>query len=436
MFVLTNTAGASATTPPASKTTLFVDASGVPSTKNNGGTVTPLLTGPAAALAYQPLDSDLSGIAGITYTADQTPYYNGTAWATYTVTSVGRTFLAATTQAAQRTALGLGTSATRDVASGASPSQGNDLIPAGYIGIAADSIQIRNNVASLNDASLSGLYRAAAGSTGNPIPAGAFLCLHMPSGSTATYGAQLGISEADARIYQRLKTNGVYGSWIATAFDAQVVHNTGPENIGGAKTFTAVATFNGGTTIAVAIAPQSDNSIDVGSASLRFRTYYGVNSAINTSDARLKTEPRQLSEAERKAGSELARLPAIWEWLTGDRLHAGPTVQAAIAIMEAHGLDPFAYSFICYDEWEAEPEQWHEWPAKDAVLDDDGNVLEPAVEAGRELIQPARESGDRYSFRKEELLCFMVSALAAENDAQAAKIEAMDVRLAALEART
>jgi hypothetical protein len=158
-----------------------------------------------------------------------------------------------------------------------------------------------------------------------------------------------------------------------------------------------------------------DNSISAGTAAFRFTQVFAVNGAINTSDARLKTEPRQLSEAERKAGSELARLPAIWEWLTGDRLHAGPTVQAAMAVMAAHELDPFAYSFICYDEWEAE----------EATYGEEGNEL-----------TPAREAGDRYSFRKEELLCFMVSALAAENDLHAAKVQALDARLAALEAKS
>lgn len=214
--------------------------------------------------------------------------------------------------------------------------------------------------------------------------------------------------------------------------------------------------FNVGGTISIsgAITPLTDNSIDIGSASLRFRTYYGVNAAINTSDARLKTDPRQLRDAEFKAASAIARLPAVWRWLSrvhGDencepegkeaRKHFGPTVQAAIAVMEANGLDPFAYSFICYDEWEALPEQWHEWEAQEAVLDDDGNVVTPAVEAGRELVQEAREAGDRYSFRKGELLCGMVSALAREIDEKGAEIADLRsivsdlvARVAALEA--
>lgn len=380
MFVLTNTAGASATTPPATKTTLFVDASGVPSTKNNGGTVTPLLTGPAAALAYQPLDSDLTGIAGLTYAADQTPYYNGTAWATYTVTSVGRTLLAATTQAAARTAI------------------------------------------------------QAVGTVGNETIAGAKTCTTAWRWDIGTFGSIQFANPLD-------QIGFIFRFGDPAGGDAAMYRNDFRFSQGQMNLFVnAVAGTSAGTqglqVTTTTVGPQVTNAMSCGSSGRVWTQVFATNTTISTSDARLKTEPRQQSDAERKVGSELARLPAIWEWLTGDRLHAGPTVQAAMAVMEEHGLDPFAYSFICYDEWEAEPEQWHEWPAKDAVLDDDGNMLEPAVEAGRELIQPAREAGDRYSFRKEELLCFMVSALAAENDVQAAKLEAIDARLAALEART
>lgn len=380
MFVLTNTAGASATTPPASKTTLFVDASGVPSTKSSGGTVTPLLTGPAAAAAYQPLDSDLTGIAGLTYAADKSIYYTGSAWATYDLTGVGRTLLAATTQAAQRTAIqAVGLSGNENVA-------GEKY----WLNIATWNLLTAGTIQYGTPAALPGII----------IRNG------DPSGPTSAMW--------------RTDIRGGAG------FCNILVNNVVGDNTASARGISLQQ---------AAVQPSSDNLLSCGAASFRWTQVYAVNGTINTSDARLKTEPRQLSEAERNAGSALARLPAIWEWLTGDRLHAGPTVQAAMAVMEAHGLDPFAYSFICYDEWEAQEEQWHEWEAKEAVLDDDGNVLEPAVEAGRELIQPAREAGDRYSFRKEELLCFMVSALAAENDLQAAKVESLDARLAALEAR-
>ncbi|MHC2115322.1 tail fiber domain-containing protein [Stenotrophomonas geniculata] len=299
---------------------------------------------------------NLAGIAGLAAAADLSLYYNGTAWATYTVTSVGRTLLAATTQAAQRTALG----AADDAA--VVHLAGTETI-SGLKTFTGAQVRIQSNAPGFwideSDNSF-GLYF---GLDGNILQFQV-----RPSGFTPS------IVDIPMRM-------DFTNKWIGLVYGLR---------------------------------PMVDNSIDVGTGSLRIRTYYGVNSAINTSDARFKTEPRQLSEGERKAGSELARLPAIWEWLTGDRLHAGPTVQAAMAVMEAHGLDPFAYSFICYDEWEAE----------DATYDSDGNEL-----------TPARDAGNRYSFRKEELLCFMVSALAAENDLQAAKVAALDDRLAALEAK-
>ncbi|WP_439448616.1 tail fiber domain-containing protein [Stenotrophomonas sp. ATs4] len=349
MLVLTNTAGASAATPPASKTTLFVDASGVPSTKNSGGTVTPLLTGPAAAAAYQPLDSDLTGIAGLTYTTDLSPYYNGTAWATYTVTAVGRTLLAATTQAAQRTAI------------------------------------------------------QAVGLVGNETVAGVKTCTSELRIQNIAPGFWLDESDGTMGMFAVLD-NGVLQLQVRGAGFGPYVDQI--MQIALDRSSTAFA----GTTVRARV----DNAQSLGSSTFRWTTVFATNTTISTSDARLKTEPRPQSVAERKAGSALAREAMIWEWLTGDRLHAGPTVQAAMAVMEAHGLDPFSYSFICYDEWEAE----------EATYDEEGNEL-----------TPAREAGDRYSFRKEELLCFMVSALAAENDLQAAKVEALDARLAALEAK-
>ncbi|HIE5511418.1 TPA: tail fiber domain-containing protein [Stenotrophomonas maltophilia] len=356
MFVLTNTAGASATTPAASKTTLFVDASGVPSTKSSAGTVTPLLTGPAAAAAYQPLDADLTGIAGLTYAADKSIYYTGSAWATYDLTGVGRTLLAATTQAAQRTAIqAVGVIGAENIAGEKT-----------FTDISRWNLSTSGTIEYALPAGVPGII----GRAGDPAGGIAFQFrndLRFGSGFIQLLNASAAGSGAPTRGVQ----------WDANYY------------------------------------PVLTNSMSCGRAGNVWTQFFATNTTISTSDARLKTEPRQLSEAERKAGSALARLPAIWEWLTGDRLHAGPTVQAAMAVMEAHGLDPFAYSFICYDEWEAES----------ATYDYEGNEL-----------TTAREAGDRYSFRKEELLCFMVSALAAENDLQAAKVEALDARLAALEA--
>lgn len=86
-------------------------------------------------------------------------------------------------------------------------------------------------------------------------------------------------------------------------------------------------------------------------------SFFAVSPTI-TSDARLKSSVRTLTEAERAAARALHAEIGIYQFLAsiaekgeaGARLHVGMTVQRAIEIMEAHGLDPWRYGFICRDE--------------------------------------------------------------------------------------
>ena len=67
--------------------------------------------------AFQPADSDLSALAGLTLSADTAPYWTGSGAAdVYTITSFGRTLVAAATAAAARAALGAGTGTVTSVA--------------------------------------------------------------------------------------------------------------------------------------------------------------------------------------------------------------------------------------------------------------------------------------------------------------------------------
>ena len=178
----------------------------------------------------------------------------------------------------------------------------------------------------------------------------------------------------------------------------------------------------------------TDNTVSVGSASYRWTTIYATTGAINTSDARAKTKVRTLEDAEVEAAKAFSKEIGIFHWLDavakkGDkaRKHVGFTVQRAIEIMEAHGLDPMAYAFICHDVW---GDEFKEHPAiaaveaKDAVLDEDGNLIEPAVEAveGKDAwTEQTQTAGDRYAFRYDQLNLFIARGI--------------EARLAALEAR-
>ena len=193
------------------------------------------------------------------------------------------------------------------------------------------------------------------------------------------------------------------------------------------------------------IAPVLDNSYDIGSSSVGYRTIYARTGTINTSDARLKCDFRDLTPAEVAAARDIARVVGVYRWRDAvdckgadAREHIGPTVQRAIEIMQSHGLDPFNYGFICHDTWER---QTVEHPAIEArpavppteavpeVLDSSGNVVAPAVlasagfpavEARAGYTEITLEAGDRYAFRYDELAMF----IAAGQEARLAALEA------------
>ena len=174
--------------------------------------------------------------------------------------------------------------------------------------------------------------------------------------------------------------------------------------------------------ISQAISPHTDNGYDIGTAGRSFRTIYARTGAINTSDARLKTDYRMLTPSEVAAARDIARAIGVYRWRDaieqkGDeaREHIGPTVQRAIEIMQAHGLDPFNYGFICHDAWER---QVVEHPALAAQAAIPGGF--PAVEARAAYTEVVREAGDRYAFRYDELAMF----IAAGQEARLAALEA------------
>ena len=193
------------------------------------------------------------------------------------------------------------------------------------------------------------------------------------------------------------------------------------------------------------VVPRVDNAYDIGLPELAYRTVYARTGTISTSDARLKYDPRDLTPAEIAAARDIARAIGIYRWRyaveekgTAAREHVGPTVQRAIEIMQAHGLNPFNYGFICHDAWERQTvdhpavEARPAVPATDAVpevLDEKGAVVTPAVpaspgypaiEARAAYTEVTLEAGDRYAFRYDELSMF----IAAGQEARLAALEA------------
>ena len=197
--------------------------------------------------------------------------------------------------------------------------------------------------------------------------------------------------------------------------------------------------------VARSVVPRVDNTYALGAPAVGYTQLYARTGTINTSDVRFKCRFRDLTPAEIAAARDIARAIGIYRWRDavdekGDaaREHVGPTVQAVIEIMQAHGLDPFGYGFICHDSWERQVIEHPAVEARAAVpateaasaeLDALGNLVAPAVaarpaypaiEARAAYTEVVLEAGDRYAFRYDELAMF----IAAGQEARLAVLEA------------
>ena len=145
------------------------------------------------------------------------------------------------------------------------------------------------------------------------------------------------------------------------------------------------------------VRPGADNTQTLGLASYRWSVVYAGTGTINTSDEREKQQIADLDDAERRVAVAFKGLVKKFTYndavaAKGDdaRIHVGVIAQEVIAAFAAEGLDATRYALLCHDTWEAEPEE----------TDDEGNVINPGIEAG-----------ERYGIRYDELLAFMIAAL-------------------------
>jgi hypothetical protein len=222
----------------------------------------------------------------------------------------------------------------------------------------------------------------------------------------------------------RFRAESTGGAIVETAADSGTSGYTGTISN---HPFTVIT--NSATRISVGttghIETGTDNTQTLGTASKRWSTVYAGTGSINTSDAREKTAVAPMTANEIAASRQIAGelgtfrfLDAIAKKGGGARLHIGMTVQRAMDIMTANGLDPFAYGFICHDAWtERVIEHQEETKPHDALVDARGVPVRVHVkDAWTERVP----GGDRYAFRTDELLLFIARGF--------------DARLAALEA--
>lgn len=123
--------------------------------------------------------------------------------------------------------------------------------------------------------------------------------------------------------------------------------------------------------------PQNDNTHALGFTSGRWTTVYAASGTINTSDETLKQDIGPIPDEWLDAWGDVEWsrykwIDAVSEKDGGARWHIGLIAQRVEAAFRDRGIDAFEIGLLCYDEWVGEP----------AVVDDEGNILSPAITKG------------------------------------------------------
>jgi len=189
-------------------------------------------------------------------------------------------------------------------------------------------------------------------------------------------GSQFIQGKAKADAYPRLKLNfnsgKIYFDNGTTAAPTKYIGAYGTDNFA----------FNND------VFAYTDNAFSCGTAARRWTVIYATTATINTSDARSKQQITTDLAPELRAWAKVEFCKyklndAVEKKGDGARWHFGVIAQQVKKAFEDEGLDPFEYGILCYDEWDEIEE----------IVDENGIVISPKVEAG-----------NKYGIRYEEAL--------------------------------
>jgi chemotaxis protein histidine kinase CheA len=214
-------------------------------------------------------------------------------------------------------------------------------------------------------------------------------------GGTSTFGAM--VSNASGTAGFRLQNTASYAGELRVDSGGFTIETRPNQPVIFGVNSTEVGRFSStGLAVTGVLTPSADNTRTLGTASLRWSTVYAGTGTINTSDAREKTPVRSLTPPEINAAKQLSKEIGAYQFLSavaakGDaaREHIGMTVQRVIEILDANGLEPFNYGFVCYDKW------------------DDVFVEHEAIKDVDAWTEQTQKAGERYAFRLDELLMFI-----------------------------
>lgn len=157
--------------------------------------------------------------------------------------------------------------------------------------------------------------------------------------------------------------------------------------------------------------PSKNGVITLGNGNYRWGQIYSSNSAISTSDSRLKNSVKDIDNALLDAWETIQ--PKQYKFndaseKKGDlaRFHTGYIAQDIQNACTDNNLDISKYGLFCYDSWEEEPEI-----SEDVEVEKDGIKT-----TEKRIVQQKREKGDIYALRYEEALVVECAYLRRENN--------------------
>ena len=173
----------------------------------------------------------------------------------------------------------------------------------------------------------------------------------------------------------------------------------------------------------------TDNVVNLGSATYKWKTLYAGTGSINTSDRNEKQDIEELNTAETAVAVACKGLLRKFRWKDsveekGDnaRIHFGIIAQDLQAAFAAQGLDASNYGMWCSDTWWETQTEVDAVEAVEEVTDEEGNVTTEAVEAKDaytrtdtfETLAEAPTGATertRLGVRYSELLAFIIAAI-------------------------
>ena len=159
---------------------------------------------------------------------------------------------------------------------------------------------------------------------------------------------------------------------------------------------------------------------DLGLADARWANIYSQSNVNVSSDRRIKdlisNIPDEVLDAWENVNFVQFKIKNSINMKGTDsaRLHNGLIAQDLLTTFNEKNIDISKYGLFCHDAWEA----------KEAVLDEDGNVKEPA-----------KEAGDEYSIRYEEALCMEAAYQRRRADRAEARIATLEEEVSSLKSQ-